>query len=175
MTIKVRMVELSTPPIMGAATRCITSDPVPSMSMIGRRPAMVEQVVIMIGRRRCSAAFTVFSIRSSGSGLAAVILIVFNDLFRNPSITIPLSTATPARAINPMPAAMDRLKSRIYSNHTPPPKANGRVAMIRHTSVILRKFRYNKMNMMKRVTGTTIDNLSIARFMYSYCPDHARE
>jgi len=45
--ISVNMLGLTKPPIIGAATRVIISEPVPFINMIGSKPAMVEQVVIM--------------------------------------------------------------------------------------------------------------------------------
>lgn len=42
------MLELTKPPIIGAATRVIISEPVPIINMIGSNPAIVEQLVIMM-------------------------------------------------------------------------------------------------------------------------------
>src|SRR6266542_3404744 len=55
MTTRVRMVDVTMPPIIGAAIRFITSGPVPCDHMIGRRPAMIALTVIIFGRTRCTA------------------------------------------------------------------------------------------------------------------------
>ena len=46
------MLELTKPPIIGAATRVMISEPVPVINMIGNNPAIAEQVVIMMGLTR---------------------------------------------------------------------------------------------------------------------------
>ena len=43
------------PPTMGAAMRCITSDPVPLPHMIGKRPARITATVMALGRTRSTA------------------------------------------------------------------------------------------------------------------------
>ena len=40
-TSKVKITELSMPPIVGSAMRCITSEPVPSPNIIGIRPTIM--------------------------------------------------------------------------------------------------------------------------------------
>ena len=52
MTINVSTVELTMPPIMGAAIRFITSAPVPVVHMIGNKPPMIAVTVIILGRTR---------------------------------------------------------------------------------------------------------------------------
>lgn len=48
----VNNVELTIPPIIGAATRVIISDPEPFINIMGNSPTIVEQVVIIMGRIR---------------------------------------------------------------------------------------------------------------------------
>ena len=43
------------PPTIGAAIRCMTSDPVPLPIMIGTRPATMIVTVIAFGRTRSTA------------------------------------------------------------------------------------------------------------------------
>ena len=50
------------PPIIGAAIRCITSEPVPWLSMIGSRPAMITATVIALGRTRMTAPSSIAAI-----------------------------------------------------------------------------------------------------------------
>ena len=57
MTTSVRMVALTMPPTIGAAMRRITSDPVPPPSMIGNKPAMIaEWLVLLVYETPSSAA-----------------------------------------------------------------------------------------------------------------------
>ncbi len=53
------------PPTIGAAMRCITSEPVPLPNMMGSRPAMITATVIAIGRTRSAAPSMIASRRSS--------------------------------------------------------------------------------------------------------------
>ena len=43
------------PPIIGTAMRCMISEPVPVLHMIGNRPAMMATTVIIFGRTRSTA------------------------------------------------------------------------------------------------------------------------
>ena len=52
------MVADTIPPTIGAATRRITSEPVPVLHMIGSRPAMIATTVIILGRTRITAPCT---------------------------------------------------------------------------------------------------------------------
>ena len=52
MTISVRMVELTIPPIIGAAIRFMTSAPVPVVHIMGSNPPMIAATVIILGRTR---------------------------------------------------------------------------------------------------------------------------
>ena len=49
------MVEVMTPPTIGAAMRFITSAPVPWLHKIGARPAMMTHAVMIFGRSRFTA------------------------------------------------------------------------------------------------------------------------
>jgi hypothetical protein len=51
-TSKVRIVALTIPPIIGAAIRFITWEPVPWLHMMGISPAIMDTAVIIIGRIR---------------------------------------------------------------------------------------------------------------------------
>ena len=55
MTTSVRMVDEVMPPIIGTAMRCMTSEPVPVLHMIGMRPATIATTVIILGRTRSTA------------------------------------------------------------------------------------------------------------------------
>jgi hypothetical protein len=56
------------PPTIGAAMRRMTSDPVPLLHMIGGKPAMTTEAVIMIGRTRSAAPSTMASVSPCRSG-----------------------------------------------------------------------------------------------------------
>ena len=55
MTISVNKVDEIMPPIIGTAIRCMISDPVPVLHMIGSKPAMMATTVIIFGRTRSTA------------------------------------------------------------------------------------------------------------------------
>ncbi len=54
-TSNVSTVELTMPPIIGAAIRFITSAPVPVLHMIGSNPPIIAATVIILGRTRWTA------------------------------------------------------------------------------------------------------------------------
>ena len=54
------------PPTIGAAMRCMTSEPVPSPHMIGSRPAMITATVIALGRTRSTAPSRIASSNVTG-------------------------------------------------------------------------------------------------------------
>ena len=54
-TTSVSTVDDTIPPIIGTAMRCITSEPVPLLHMIGNSPAMMAATVIIFGRTRSTA------------------------------------------------------------------------------------------------------------------------
>ncbi|MNY34089.1 hypothetical protein D3C86_1684040 [compost metagenome] len=49
--------------------RCITSEPVPWLHMMGRRPAIMVTTVIILGRRRRAAPWITARCRPALSGL----------------------------------------------------------------------------------------------------------
>ena len=51
-TTRVSRVDEIIPPIMGTAMRCMTSEPVPALHMIGSSPAIIAITVIILGRTR---------------------------------------------------------------------------------------------------------------------------
>ena len=68
-TRSVNTVAVTIPPIIGAAMRRMTSEPVPDPHMIGNRPSMIVSTVISFGRRRSSAPSVMLS-RTSASASA---------------------------------------------------------------------------------------------------------
>ncbi len=53
------------PPIMGAAIRFMTSEPVPVVHMMGISPIMVDSTVIILGRTRWTAPSMTAASRSA--------------------------------------------------------------------------------------------------------------
>ena len=60
-----RMVEVITPPTIGAAIRFITSAPVPWLNMMGTSPARITLTVMILGRMRLTAPCMMLSRRSA--------------------------------------------------------------------------------------------------------------
>ncbi len=58
------MVEVSTPPTMGAAMRFMMSAPVPVLNMMGTRPARMTLTVMILGRMRLTAPSMMEPLRS---------------------------------------------------------------------------------------------------------------
>ena len=56
---------MTTPPIIGAAIRFITSAPAPWLHMIGSKPTRIAITVIIFGRMRFTALSAIDSRRSS--------------------------------------------------------------------------------------------------------------
>jgi len=63
-TTKVSKADEIMPPIIGTAMRCMISEPVPLLHMIGSRPAMIATTVIIFGRTRSTAPSMMASRRS---------------------------------------------------------------------------------------------------------------
>jgi hypothetical protein len=95
------------PPIIGPAMRRMTSDPVPLLHMMGNKPAMTTEAVIMIGRTRSAAPSTMASasVCSSASVPAALRASIAELIYT--SMTTPISDATPASAMKPTADAID--------------------------------------------------------------------
>ena len=72
------------------------------------------------------------------------------------TMTSPLSTATPDRAINPTPAEIEKGISRSHKARTPPVSARGTPLKITSASRRDPKASTNKPSIRASVTGTTI-------------------
>ena len=53
------MTDVITPPTIGAAMRFITSEPVPWLHMIGSKPAIITDAVMIFGRTRFTAPWSI--------------------------------------------------------------------------------------------------------------------
>jgi len=109
---RVRTVAVTMPPTMGAAMRRMTSEPVPEPHMMGSSPTITVITVINFGRSRSSAPSTIASCSSCRVGsrfsAAARCRRSAQACSRYMIITTPVSAATPASAMKPTAAAMDR-------------------------------------------------------------------
>ena len=61
MTIKVKIIDDTSPPIIGAAMRFIGCAPVPDIHMIGSNPMIIVATVIIFGRTRMTAPWMIAS------------------------------------------------------------------------------------------------------------------
>ena len=112
MITSVRTVADTIPPTIGAAMRRMTSDPVPEPHMMGSRPTMIVITVISFGRNRNSAPSTIASRNSRRVGsrfsAAARSRRSAHEYSSYMTITTPVSAATPASAMKPTTAAIER-------------------------------------------------------------------
>lgn len=99
------MVELTMPPIIGAAIRFITSAPVPWLHMIGKRPRRMAEAVIIFGLTRWTAPSMTASRRSAVDQSRPSRCRRSYASSRKMIMTTPVSAATPARAMMPTQTA----------------------------------------------------------------------
>lgn len=95
------------PPTIGAAMRCVTSEPVPEPIMTGTRPAIVTATVLTLGRTRSTAPSRIAS-RSTASFGVPFANRSSHGCFKYSSRITPNSAETPAKAMKPTPLATDR-------------------------------------------------------------------
>ena len=94
---------------MGAATRFMTSAPVPTDHMIGIRPMKAAATVIIFGRTRFTAPWMMASCRSGRVRSLPRDLASSYERSRNNSMKTPVSASRPMRAIIPTQAAIETL------------------------------------------------------------------
>ena len=94
----------------------------------------------------------------------------FSSLLNSATSTIPLSTATPNKAINPTPAEMLKGISLIKRAQTPPIADKGIAVKIKKLCLTDPNVKYNKTRIRSNAIGTTIANLLLARCKFSNCP-----
>jgi len=93
-----------------------TSAPVPVASAMGTNPSEATRAVMTTGRRRVSAPTRIASILGVPSCINCRMKL---------SITSPLRTATPDRAMNPTAAETEKVMSRSHKAAMPPVSASG--------------------------------------------------
>ena len=120
--------ELTTPPSIGAAIRCITSLPTPFVYIIGARPAMIAKTVISFGLTLWTAPSYIASFNSFTPKLSLYLCLYSKTAsFRYTIITIAVSAATPSSAKNPTITAILIEKSSTFIYISPPSSAKGSV------------------------------------------------
>ena len=76
--------------------------------------------------------------------------------------TIPLSTATPNKAMNPTPAEIEKFIPRSHNANTPPIADIGTAEKIKSDCITELKVKNNKMNIKSKATATAIDHRALA-------------
>ncbi len=115
-TSSVSNVALISPPMTTVANGLCTSAPVSVASAIGTKPSDATIAVMATGRRRIIAPSNMASRTGRPSSTNCLMKV---------SITSPLRTATPERAMNPTAAGTENGIPRSHSATIPPVKASG--------------------------------------------------
>ena len=131
---------------------------------MGTKPSEATNAVINTGRRRVTAPCrTACSSDSPCSRMCRMKLI----------ITRPLSTATPDRAMKPMPAEIENGIPRRISAITPPVSASGTPLNTIAASLTDPKAQNNNAKISTSVTGTTIAKRWLAEISCSKLPPYS--
>ena len=152
------------PPMTTVARGRCTSAPVPVASAIGTKPSEATSAVIKTGRKRVSDP----SVMASSSGLPSARSLLMKEI-----ITMPLSTATPERAMKPTPAEMDSGMSRSHNAATPPVSANGTPEKTRSASLTVPNVMNSSVKISSSEMGTTTCRRLVAEINCSNWPPHA--
>ena len=86
------------------------------------------------------------------------------------TITTPLSTATPNRAMNPIAAERFRFSPRSHSAAMPPTAAKGTFSRISRACFTELKLENSRMKMIRIASGTTRPRRAMARCWFSNWP-----
>ena len=116
-TKRVRKVAMSNPPMTTVANGRCTSAPEPLLKAMGKKPNEATKAVINTGRNRIFVPFNTTCLGSDSPDF----LILLNSATK----TMPLSTATPNKAINPTPALILNGIPRKARNKIPPMAERG--------------------------------------------------
>lgn len=130
-TNKVRSVAETSPPITTVASGLCTSAPELVESAMGKNPRDATRAVISTGRKRVSVPWKITCFKSFIPSLRKEL----NSAIR----TIPFKTATPKRAMKPIPADMLNGIPRRYNAKIPPIADNGIAVKIRKLCLNERK------------------------------------
>ena len=156
----IRYLETNPPMTTVASGRC-TSAPVPVDRAIGTNPREATRAVMSTGRSLFNEPSTIAS--SDGIPCSR------NWLIRV-TITRPLRTATPARAMNPTAAVMEKDMPRNQSETIPPVKAEGTPVNTTNAYFTELKALNRSKKIKKRQTGTTTVRRFLAAKRFSNCP-----
>ena len=157
----VRTVETINPPMTTVASGRCTSAPADVATAIGTKPNDATNPVRKTGRRRCSQPRKIT--------LSVHILYLPADCMSLKWLImrIPLSTATPKRAIKPTPAEILKGSPRSHNAAMPPIRDNGTVENTTNEYVTLRKLKNKSNKMSIKAIGITISNVRIAFCKFS--------
>src|SRR5438270_2096835 len=108
-TIRTCKRELTMPPKTGVANGFMTSAPVRADHMMGRRPATMVDTVITLGLNRKSAPSITASRKPATVSVPSAALFRATASSRYITITTPVCTAVPNRAMNPTHTATEKL------------------------------------------------------------------
>ena len=160
--INVSMVEVIRPPMTTVASGRCTSAPSPVDSAIGTKPMDATMAVMATGRSRCD-------VPSRTMRITLVRPCVFSPLNADNN-TMPLSTATPNRAMKPTPAEMEKGMPRMRRAAMPPIEARGMALKIIRDSVTLLNVANSSSRISRRAAGTATVSRAVALARFSKAP-----
>src|SRR5450830_290832 len=161
-TTRVSSVAVTSPPMTTMASGRWVSEPISRDSAMGSRPRAASMAVISTVRRRCiepmrAASYTVWP--------------ALRNCWNTESITTPLSTAWPLKAMKPMAADTDSGMPKIQSATKPPTRARGTLSRISEAILKDLKASNSSTKISSSEIGTTTDRRFMARSWFSNSPD----
>ena len=124
-------------------------------SAIGKNPSEATAAVAKTGRNRAAVPFKIRWVTSFSPSSRNLLKYAIN--------TIPFNTATPNKAIKPIPALILKFIPRIHIPTTPPIAASGMAEKIIRLSAMLLKLINNNRNISNNATGTAMNKRAFAR------------
>jgi len=160
--IRVRNVADINPPITTVASGFWTSAPAELDNAIGKNPREATAAVIITGRNRVCKPLITRSVIS--------VIPSFSSLLNSAISTMPLSTATPNRAIKPTPAEMEKFIPLNHNANTPPIADIGTAEKIRKVCTTELNVKNSSTKISSNATGTAIASLVFAASRFWNCP-----
>ncbi len=146
------------PPMTTVASGRCTSEPVPVAIAIGTKPSEATSAVMRTGRSRVRHPRRIAASRGSPSR---------RNWLMNETITSPLSTATPDKAMKPTAAEIEKGMSRSQSETMPPVRPSGTHVNTSSAYLTLLNVLNRSRKMRKKQTGTTMVRRSLAATRFS--------
>ena len=157
-TSSVRSVLEIRPPITTVARGFCTSAPVPVARAMGTKPSEATSAVMRTGRSRVRHPRRIAASRGKPSR---------RNWLMNETMTSPLSTATPERAMNPTAAEIEKGRSRTQRATIPPVSPSGTQVKTSSAYLTLLNVLNSSRKMRKKQTGTTMVRRSLAATRFS--------